>query len=102
MMKPRLFPCILATGLLLAACDVSGMRQRTGDSDLALTPELISCAVEMEMAEVVDFLNTPSGTEEEDIQMRKLLKKLSRACTDNAIINTDAVQLRYELKKKVS
>ncbi len=86
----------------LAACDGGSMRQRTGDADVTLTPALIDCAAEKEMAEVVDFLNTPSGTEEESTQMRKVLKAISAACTDNAIINTDPVELRYELKKKVS
>ncbi len=86
----------------LAACDGGSMRQRTGDADLTLTQELIDCAAEKEMAEVVDFLNTPSGTEEESTQMRKVLKAISASCTDNAIINTDPVELRYELKKKVS
>jgi intergrase/recombinase len=95
----RLFPLVV---LCLAACDGGGVRQRTGDADVGLTPELINCAVDKEMAEVVDFLNTPSGTEEEDIQMSKALRAISKACTDNAIINTDAVELRYELKKKVN
>jgi hypothetical protein len=88
--------------IFLVACDGGGVRQRTGDADVGLTPELINCAVDKEMAEVVDFLNTPSGTEEEDAQMSKLLRKISTSCTDNSIISTDAVELRYELKKKIS
>jgi hypothetical protein len=95
----QLIPFIL---VCLAACDGGTVRQRTGDADVSLTPALVDCAVDKEMAEVVDFLNTPSGTEEEDMQMSKVLKAISKSCTDDAIINTDAVELRYELRKKVN
>jgi predicted nuclease of restriction endonuclease-like RecB superfamily len=89
--------------VLSAACNPQTKeRARTGDADIKVTDKLIDCAVQKRTSEVIDFLNTPSGTEEELESMKGLLKLISKECTDDSIINTDVVEMRYRLKQKLN
>jgi hypothetical protein len=92
-----LFACVA-----LSACNPQGAKKtRTGDADVKLSEELLNCAVQKRTSEVMDFLNTPSGTDEELESMKSLLKLISKDCTDNSIINTDVIEMRYRLKQKL-
>ncbi len=94
---------LLCACVLAAACNPQGnKRARTGDADIKVTDTLIDCAVQKRTSEVIDFLNTPSGTEEEQESLKGLLKLISKECTDNSIINTDVVEMRYRLKQKLN
>ncbi len=86
--------------MLLAACDPRGSeRTRTGAADIKVTDALLKCAVQKRTSEVMDFLNTPSGTQEEQDSLHQLLKIISKDCTDSSIIHTDVVEMRYRLKQ---
>jgi hypothetical protein len=84
----------------LTACNNSGssVKQRTGDSDVKISDEILKCVFQSDTQTVMDFLATQSGSEDEDHEMRKLMKSISKNCTDNAIVHGDVVDLRYRLK----
>jgi uncharacterized protein YcgI (DUF1989 family) len=87
----------------LAACgNGSDVRERTGASDVKITNAILRCVMTKDTQAVMDFLATPSGSEEEEIQSRPLLKSISKNCTDNAIVHSDVVDLRYRLKPMIN
>jgi hypothetical protein len=88
---------------ILAACNNAGdVRERTGESDVKISDALLRCVMKKDTQAVMDFLATPSGSEEEEIEMRPLLKSISKNCTDNAIVHGDVVDLRYRLKPLIN
>jgi hypothetical protein len=88
--------------LALAGCNNSGdVRERTGDADVKISDAILRCVLKEDTQAVMDFLATPSGSEEEQVKSRPLLKSISKNCTDNAIVHGDVVDLRYRLKPMI-